>query len=134
MYWKTSVLVIANRTVTSPELVGALRARSDRGPTAFTILAPTTLADREGARGELDAAVERLRGSGLDVTGRLGDADPMVAVGDCWNPGEYDEVIVSTLPTNASRWLQIDLPHRIARMTGATVTHVVASAREPVLG
>jgi hypothetical protein len=133
MYWKTSVLVIANRTITSPELVDALRARGKRGPTAFTILAPTPRADRDGARAELEAAVERLTEAGLEVSGRLGDVDPIVAVGDLWNPAEFDEVIVSTLPTNASRWLQIDLPHRVARMTSATVTHVVASAREPAL-
>ena len=43
-------------------------------------------------------------------------------------------MIVSTLPGAASRWMQIDLPHRVARLTGAQVTHVVASdRREPSL-
>jgi hypothetical protein len=50
----------------------------------------------------------------------------MVAVQEVWNPGRFDEVIVSTLPTGASRWLQIDLPHRIARLTDCTVRHVVS--------
>jgi hypothetical protein len=134
MYWKASILVIANRTVGSPELLHALEARCERGPTAFTILAPTPRSEREDAQAELETAVEALRAAGLDADGRLGDVDPIVAVGELWNPADFDEVIVSTLPTQASKWLQIDLPHRVARMTGATVTHVVASAREPVLG
>ena len=36
---------------------------------------------------------------------------------------------VSTLPTGTSRWLQIDVPHRIARVTDAKVSHVVANPR-----
>jgi hypothetical protein len=33
-----------------------------------------------------------------------------------------------------SKWLQSDLPHRIARMTGVQVTHVVAvEHRDPVI-
>ena len=35
--------------------------------------------------------------------------------------------IVSTLPSHLSRWLRLDLPHRVERATGLPVTHVVAS-------
>jgi hypothetical protein len=129
MYWKSSVLVIANRTATSPELLEALRARSDRGPVTFTILVPTPRFEREEAWSEVEGAVDRLRASGVEVSARLGDADPCLAVKETWNPAEFDEVIVSTFPTQASRWLLIDLPHRVAKLTGATVTHVVASDR-----
>ena len=38
----------------------------------------------------------------------------------------------STLPTHSSRWLLIDLPHRVANATGASVTHVVVKGRELV--
>jgi hypothetical protein len=44
-----------------------------------------------------------------------------------WDPRSFDEVIVSTLPGQASKWMLMDLPHRIARFTGVRVTHVVAS-------
>jgi hypothetical protein len=129
MYWKSSVLVIANRTAASPELLEALRARSDRGAATFTILVPAPRFEREDAWPKVEDALRRLRASGLEVSARFGDADPCLAVKEAWNPAEFDEVIVSTLPTQASKWLLIDLPHRVARLTGAEVTHVVASER-----
>jgi hypothetical protein len=50
----------------------------------------------------------------------------MVAVQDAWDPRRFDEVIVATLPTAASRWMAADLPRRVERLTGARVTRVVA--------
>jgi hypothetical protein len=41
---------------------------------------------------------------------------------------EFDEIIVSTLPKHVSKWLKLDLPHRVERATGKPVTHVVASS------
>jgi hypothetical protein len=52
----------------------------------------------------------------------------VAAVKEAWDPSRFDEVIVSTLPTGASKWLQIDLPHRVERFTGAPVRHVVGTA------
>ena len=82
---------------------------------------------REAAARRLDQALERMRKAGLEVEGRLGDSDPIAAVHDIWDPKEWDEIVVSTLPTGASRWLQVDAPRRIERMTGVPVTHVVSS-------
>ena len=61
----------------------------------------------------------------------LGDADPIVAVQEAWDPGRYDEVVVSTLAEGASRWLQIDLPHRVAKLTDCQVRHVSVPERRP---
>ena len=72
--------------------------------------------------------MQGLREAGVPVEGVVGDADPMVAVQDAWDPRRFDEVIVATLPTGVSRWMAADLPHRVERLTGARVTHVVAAA------
>jgi hypothetical protein len=133
MDWKTIVLVIANRTADSSELLDALRTRADRGPVAFTLLLPKNGTDRHTAERTLEASLERIREAGLEADGQVGDSDPLVAVQEAWDPFRFEEVIVSTLPTNSSRWLLIDLPHRVARITGATVTHVVAAPRALVL-
>jgi hypothetical protein len=130
MTWKASVLVVANVTAASDELVEALRTRAERGPTEFTLLVPATgggSAGREAARASLDAALERIAGAGLEAGGTVGDPDPVVAVHETWDPGRFDEIVVATLPATTSRWLLVDLPHRIERMTDAQVTHVVAS-------
>ncbi len=130
MSWNTNVLVIANRTADSPELLDALRARAARGPSAFTLLVPRLGADRLAAELALEAALGHMREAGLTVEGQVGGSDPLVAVQEVWDPCRFDEVVVSTLPTHSSRWLGIDLPHRVANFTGASVAHVVAISHE----
>ena len=80
--------------------------------------------DIAALRARLDEACSGLRDAGIDADGVLGDADPMVAVQEVWDPGRFDEIIVSTFATGASRWMQVDLPHRIAKLTDCTVRHV----------
>lgn len=130
MDWKTSVLVVANVTAASDELLAVLAERAEQGPAEFTLLLPATGGDRDGANRALEQALERMRAAGLEVTGSVGDRDPVVAVHEAWDPRRYDEVVVSTLPTGASKWLQIDLPHRIERITDVPVRHVVSKPPE----
>jgi hypothetical protein len=130
MDWNTNVLVVANRTADSPELLNALRARAGRGACTFTLLVPKRGVDRLAAELALDSALDHMREAGLTVDGQVGDSDPLVAVEEVWDPCRFDEVVVSTLPTHSSRWLGIDLPHRVANLTGASVAHVVAISRE----
>ncbi len=135
MAWKFSLLVVANVTVGSDELLEALKERAGRDSCRFHLVVPATghgRGGREAAQERLDAALARMQGAELEVEGAVGDPDPVAAVNDVWNPKLYDEIVVSTLPTGASRWLQTDLPHRVERMTGVPVTHVVAQEeREP---
>ena len=136
MGFKFSVLVVANRTADSVDLLEALRAQAQSRPTSFTLLVPASApgpAGRQAAQQNLDKALERMHAAGLEVSGRLGDADPVAAVRDAWDPRSFDEVIVSTFPNRASKWLQVDLPHRVAKLTGVQVTHVVAfESKKPV--
>lgn len=139
MAYSTRVLVVANRTADSEGLAHALSERPDAGDATFTLLVPATHRGpdrrngREDALAQLDAGLRRLRGAGLDVTGSVGDPDPIVAVAELWKPGAFDEVIVSTLSRQASRWLEYDLPHRVARLTDCAVQHVVPSEIESYL-
>lgn len=136
MGYRTRVLVVANRTAHSEGLAHALSERADAADAAFTLLVPATGRgpDRpqglEIARTQLEAGLARLRDAGLDVSGTVGDPDPIVAVAETWKPGEFDEVVVSTLGREASRWLEFDLPHRIGKLTDCPVQHVVPSEIE----
>ena len=133
-----SVLVIANRTAESPELLDALRARSVQGPCEFTLLVPSTphglawAADMHAGGDEAErhrlAFVEELREEGLNVgDAKVGDPDPLAAIQDECNFHEYDELIVSTLPLRVSKWLHVDLPRKAGAATGLPVTHVIGS-------
>jgi hypothetical protein len=131
------VLVVANRTAESPELLEALKRRAGEGGCTFTLLVPSTPhgvtwaadmhAGGEEAEQHRQAFLEELREEGLDVEdAKVGDPDPLAAIQDLCNFGDYDEVIVSTLPLHISKWLKIDLPHKVGHATGLPVTHVVA--------
>jgi hypothetical protein len=135
MPWTTKVLVIANRTVESEEVRDALVSRAAAGPLDVTLVAPVSsgtgsVRERRNVTAQrVERAVQRLRAAGVTVEGVVGDSDPMVAVQDAWDPRRFDEVIVATLPTGASRWMAADLPRRVERLTGARVTRVIAEER-----
>ena len=129
MSWEFHVLVVASVTATSDELIQELKSRAERGRTLYLLVMPAPgggKVGREAGRRSLEAALERLRAEGLEVDGAVGDHDPIGAVHDAWDPLKYDEVVIATLPTGASKWLQVDLPHRVEKLTGVQVTHVVA--------
>lgn len=134
------LLVVANRTVDSDELFDAVTSRCRRGGCSVTLLVPASWdirdshGGRETARRRLREARARLRDAGVRVECVVGDADPVSAVEDLWDPARFDEVIVSTLPSRISSWLKRDLPARVAQITEVPVTHVVASERRPVVG
>ncbi len=126
MAWRARVLVMANVTATSDELLDALR---ERGDIAVTLLMPAAhigFAGRKETQGRLEETLAVWRAAGIDATGEVGDCDPAVAMQETWDPRRFDEVILSTLPSATSRWLRSDLPRRVAKITDMQVAHVVA--------
>jgi len=129
-----NVLVVANLTAGSQDLLDALKHRAERSPIRITLVMPAQgpgLGGRDAVRERLDEALEKMRAAGLEADGAIGDADPMEAVAECFDPTRHDEAIVCTLPGRSSKWLQHDFPHRVARFTGVPVTHVVADDMRP---
>jgi len=131
----TRVLVVANRTADSDELFAALLERQAQGSITVTLVAPARYevaspgGGKQAVLRRLRAASDRLREAGIETEGVVGDADPFTAVAAIWNPERFDEVIVCTLPERLSRWLRLDLPRRVERLTGQHVRHVVAHER-----
>ena len=134
MSWKRNVLVVANVTATSDDLLDALLRAADREPCSFTLIVPATAAGGgvEAASLTLERALAKMRDAGLDAEGAVGSADPVVAVSEIWDPKRHDEIIVATLPLSSSKWLHAGMPERIGRLTGAPVTHVVSRMPRPV--
>ena len=127
MAWEFSVLVVANVTASSDELLAALRERAEQGGCRFTLVMPASGAE---ARERLDAALEGMRAAELEnVSGQVGDPDPVVAVMEAWDPMKFDEILVSTLPTGSSRWVEANLPRRLEKLTSAPVRHVISTPK-----
>lgn len=103
----------------------------------------------EEAQQRLDAGKKLIEGIGAEVTGEIGPPDPLIAVrtvieaeakrrdhdrtvtertGAAAFP--FAEIIVSTLPHRTSRWLRMDLPHRLARSVDIPVRHVECTPNE----
>lgn len=132
------VLLVANRTASDAALLTAVRDRAQRGPVAFHLVVPASaqglhrlvhpeVAGREAAEERMTHALKLLsEAAGIQVTGHVGDANPLSAVADALNLRGFDEIIVSTLPWRLSRWLRVDLPSKL-RGLGVPVRHVTGS-------
>jgi len=135
------VLVVAHRTAATPALLQAVRERAERGPARFHLLVPNP-ADHaeltEAERHKKHTEGEHVLALALPLMDRAAEGeadgsvsirhDPMDAIEDTLHGGNFDEVILSTLPRSVSRWLHIDLPRRVGHL-GVPVTIVVAEER-----
>jgi hypothetical protein len=134
------VLVVAHQTAATPGLLDAVRERAARGPARFHLVVPQQAhgmhkvvdpedAGVDEAQRVLEVALPKLsEAAGQEVTGSVGDAEPLSAIQDAVNLGDYDEIIVSTLPLGISRWLKLDLISK-TRGLGLPVTHVAATSK-----
>ncbi len=132
------VLIVANRTAATPSLQKAVAERAAAGPATFTLLVPNTPhglnrvvnpedTDRAEAGATLELALPLLEeAAGSEIEGIIGDHNPMDAIQDALNTRGFDEIILSTLPPSLSRWLQVDLPTRVARRFRVPVTTIAA--------
>jgi hypothetical protein len=134
------VLVVAHQTAATSGLLDAVRERAQRSPASFHLVVPQQAhgmhkvvdpqdAGVDEAQRVLDHALPRLsEAAGSEVTGSIGDPEPLMALQDAVNLGDYDEIIISTLPLGISRWLKLDLVSK-ARGLGLPVTHVEAPSK-----
>ena len=143
------LLVVANQTLGGEELTAKLHEISAGMPCTVRLLVPVT--DTEGsnqwdypaidrfipdrhtiarllAEGRLEHELDRLHSFGIEAAGEVVDADPVGRVHEVLEDEHPDGVVVSTLPHRMSRWLVLDVPRRIGRISEVPVTHVVSSA------
>jgi hypothetical protein len=143
-------LVVANQTLGGKELAERLQELMEDGPCGFHIVVPITqtqgsdhaidgpwapLAVRDGyevgrrlAEGRLMRELTRLRNEGAEADGDVVEPSPVDHIRELATRVTFDDVIVSTLPRRISRWLHLDLPHRIERATSLPMEHLISSA------
>ena len=76
----------------------------------------------------LSQLLTQIRAQGGEAEGDIGDTDPLKAIEAVMTGGAFDEVIISTLPLGVSRWLGLDVPHRVERRFKVSVTTVTGRA------
>jgi hypothetical protein len=131
-------LLIANQTLDSPALHEWMARAAGSGNCRFHVVVPATRVEHrftwtEGearalARRRLDDALLHFSALGVAVEGEVGDENPVLAATDAMRQWRYDAIVVSTLPSGASRWLKLDVVSRLRRETNLPVIHVEAPA------
>ena len=111
-------LIVANRTASTPVLLQEVDRRAEFRRTAFTLLVP----DATPANWTLEDAVKTLRKAAAGINGNRktyvdgianASEDPFESVKTAVEAGEYDDILISTLPSRTSLWLGRDLPRRV---------------------
>jgi nucleotide-binding universal stress UspA family protein len=130
------ILVVANETVEGNALVEAVRDTAILRDAEVLVVAPALntrlrhwMSDSDAARAAAERRmagfVTRLRDAGVNVTGQVGDADPMRAIDDAMRVFGADEIIIGTHPEERSNWLARDLVARACAQHDVPVLHVV---------
>lgn len=130
-------LVVANQTLAGESLFARIRELARSGDASFHVVVPATPpSDHAWTEGEahalaesrLEAALRRFEELGVEVGGEVGDGSPMLAIQDALRDrGPFEAIVLSTLPPGVSRWLKLDLPHRVESVFGHRVIHVVGA-------
>ena len=129
-----NVLVLANQTVVSDELLDRIRHRNAEGPASFLIVVPAgdDPDSEHAADRRLRQALSTLRMEGIDAHGQIVHPDPYTAAMQVTKDERVDEILVSTFPGEKSGWLRQDLIGRLRKGTGLPVQHVVSDVASEV--
>ena len=138
------VLVLANQTVDSDELLAELRRIGADRDAEYLVVVPTspvdtgaaathgprnvTEATQEAAQARLDATLTALRNEKLDAHGELGNERPLRALELAAAHFDPDQIVIATLPPEFSVWQHFDVVDRARAHFTVPVTHVVATS------
>jgi GABA permease len=137
------VLVMANETANSHELLDELRRiDADKDATYFVLVPASPIetgvaathgpldlwdATQHAAQARLDHTLSILRSENLEAEGTLGDQRPLRALADAVDEFHPDQIVIATLPPEYSVWHRFDVVDRARAEHGIPVTHVVAT-------
>jgi hypothetical protein len=121
----THTLVVATQTVNSRDLVDRLLERARERPHRYTFISPRSgTISREEVVSRLAATLAELYRHEIDATGQPMSPDPFHAVVNAVEHYRIDEILISTLRGEQSKWLQEGLLEKVENHTDIPVEHV----------
>ncbi|CKI31986.1 amino acid permease [Mycolicibacterium smegmatis] len=139
------VLVLANQTVESDELLDELRRIGADRDTTYYVVVPASPIDtgvasthgpldiseatQQAAQERLDSTLATLRSEDYEATGTLGEYRPLRALAKAVETFRPDQIVISTLPPEESVWQRFDVVDRARAEHRLPVTHVVSRVR-----
>jgi GABA permease len=138
------VLVLANETANSVELIDELRRiGADHAANYYVVVPASPIetgvaathgpldvmdATQEAAKARLEYTLATLRSEDREADGALGDYRPLRALANAVTSFHPDQIVIATLPLEASVWHRFDVVDRArAEHPDLPVTHVVAT-------
>lgn len=139
------VLVLANQTVQSDELLDELRRIGADRESTYRVVVPASPIDtgvaathgpldlseatQLAAQRRLEHTLATLRSDDLDANGEIGDYRPLRALATAVKEFRPDQIVISTLPPEESVWQRFDVVDRARTEHQIPVTHVVSRIR-----
>jgi hypothetical protein len=124
----THTLVVATRTVASGDLIGHLKQKAADRPHRYTIVSPPSgQISRAEICERLARTLAELYRSDIDATGQPMSPAPLAAVRNAIEHYRVDEILISTLSGEQSKWLEEGLIDDVRTLTEKPVEHVESS-------
>ncbi|HKH22675.1 MAG TPA: hypothetical protein VKA88_03560 [Solirubrobacterales bacterium] len=134
----THTLVVATQTVNSRDLVQRLEERASEKPHRYTFICPRSGAiSREEVCERLAATLAEMYRNEIDATGQPMSPDPYQAIENAIEHYRVDDILISTLRGEQSKWLEEGLIERVQALTDKPLEHIesgterAASTYEP---
>ncbi len=127
----THTLVVATQTVAGADLVAHLKRKAAERPHRYTFISPPSgKLSREQVCERLARTLAELYRSEIDATGQPMSPAPLAAIQNAIEHYRIDEVLISTLAGEQSKWLEEGLIDEVRAMTDKPVEHVEAGREE----
>jgi hypothetical protein len=127
----THTLVVATQTVNSKDLVDRLLERGAESPHRYTFICPRSGAiTREEIASRLAATLAEMYRHEIDATGQPMSPEPYPAIQNAIEHYRIDDILISTLRGEQSKWLEEGLVEKVEHLTDKPLEHV-ESGTEP---
>ena len=128
------IVILANEVIGNQALVREIERHTEGRPARARIVFPARVKspldlaagdvddEIEDAHRRLEASIAAFDQSGIEATGDVGEADPVLALEDALRLFPADEVIIVAHPRERATWLEEDVVERARREVDVPIT------------